>query len=703
MRRLAIAVLLLSCAPAQAEGPFTMEFEELADGIWAGVREDGPRFPVMGNTVFVIGEEGVVVFDGGGMPKMSELVIDKIRSLTDKEVTHVVISHWHGDHFFGVYRFAEEFPGVKFIAHEFTRDVINSSRINYVDRERGFLRSNFEEFQRIVDTGFDSEGNEHSQVDRDNYKRTMEDANEIEEEFLRAKVTPPDIIMTDRYDIDLGDKVVQLRHLGHANTAGDIVMWLPDEKIVATGDIVVLPSPYAFNVPPRAWADTLRAVNDLGYRTLVPGHGAIQRTTEYVDLIIESAESIADQRDSLLAEGRDKVEVQAALDFSAFEERYTNGDEYIRVFYEAWFERPFRAAAMKALTGEPMVQVPPAESVPFDDERWTIEANDYEIVEYLGQTALKLKGGGAILPELNIGNGLVEFDVAIPHSRGFAGVVFRLQDNANYENFYIRPHQSGNPDANQYQPVYNGVASWQLYHGEGYAAPVHYRYDEWMPVKVLFAGDQATVYIDSDEPVLHIPDLKRSSDGGAIGVSAANFAAVHFANFRYTELAKVYEFPPAPEPVSAENMITSWQVSDAFLLYELDGIAQLNETHMARRTWQPLDAETTGITNLAKVQGLSEAGNTVFAMTKFDVDNSGVKELALGYSDKAAVYLNGKLIYKGDNTYRSRDYRYLGTIGLFDTIALPVEEGENELCIAVTEAFGGWGVMGRITELADSD
>ena len=100
----------------------------------------------MGNTSFVISESGVVVFDGGGMPAMSEKVIDKIRSITDKPVTHVVISHWHGDHFFGVYRFAEEFPDVQFIAHEFTRDVINSSRINYVDRERGFVESNLEEF-----------------------------------------------------------------------------------------------------------------------------------------------------------------------------------------------------------------------------------------------------------------------------------------------------------------------------------------------------------------------------------------------------------------------------------------------------------------------------------------------------------------------------------------------------------------------------
>ena len=112
MRRFLVLVLLwvASIASAQDGGkqsPFVFEFEELAPGVWAGVRPDGPRFPVMGNTLFVISDAGVVVYDGGGMPAMSEQIIEKIRSLTDLPVTHVVTSHWHGDHNFGVFSFAE--------------------------------------------------------------------------------------------------------------------------------------------------------------------------------------------------------------------------------------------------------------------------------------------------------------------------------------------------------------------------------------------------------------------------------------------------------------------------------------------------------------------------------------------------------------------------------------------------------------------
>ena len=67
----------------------------------------------------------------------------------------------------------------------------------------------------------------------------------------------------------------------------------------------------------------------------------------------------------------------------------------------------------------------------------------------------------------------------------------------------------------------------------------------------------------------------------------------------------------------------------------------------------------------------------------------------LGFSDRAVVYLNGRALYRGDDTYRSRDYRFLGSIGWYDTVYLPLVEGANDLLIAVSESFGGWGIQAR--------
>lgn len=357
-----MAALSFSLGQGALANPLQFEFEELAPGVWAGVRPDSPRFPVMGNTTFVIGEEGVVVFDGGGMPVMAEQIIEKIRSITDAPVTHVIISHWHGDHNFGVYRFAEEFPNVQFVAQRFTDAAMNSNKIDYVSGYATFAEKTVPRFQERVDTGKEADGTPLSDLDRDLYARILEDADMFDAEFKRVRLQTPNVSFDKKMTIHLGPRTIELLYLGHGNTEGDIVMWLPDEKIVATGDIVVLPSPYAFNVPPRAWAQTLENINALNYETLVPGHGEIQTDTDYVNLVIEAATSIADQRDALVAQGLSAEEVQAQLDFSAFEQRFTGDDPYVALHYDQWFEQPLRAAAMKELSGEPMVKLEPRKS-----------------------------------------------------------------------------------------------------------------------------------------------------------------------------------------------------------------------------------------------------------------------------------------------------------------------------------------------------
>ncbi len=343
----------------KSDGPFNFEFQELAPGVWAGVRPDSSRFPVMGNTTFVISDAGVVVYDGGGVPAMADQIISKIRSLTTAPVTHVIISHWHGDHNFGIHQFKDAFPNVQFIAHHFTDRAMNSARMNYIEGYPNFVEKNFPAYQDIVDTGVDEDGNQLTEHDIFYFKRMLDDGPAIDVEYNRVKVTPPTIAFQNSLVLNSGGRKIELLSLGAGNTEGDIVMWLPKEKIVATGDLVVLPAPYAFNVPPRAWAATLTRLNALTYATLVPGHGEIQVDKEYVELIIEAATSIADQRDEMLARGVSLEEIERTLDFSGFEERFTKGDPYIKDAYDSFFEGPFRKAAIKELSGEPMVVLEP--------------------------------------------------------------------------------------------------------------------------------------------------------------------------------------------------------------------------------------------------------------------------------------------------------------------------------------------------------
>ena len=84
------------------------------------------------------------------------------------------------------------------------------------------------------------------------------------------------------------------------------------------------------------------------------------------------------------------------------------------------------------------------------------------------------------------------------------------------------------------------------------------------------------------------------------------------------------------------------------------------------------------------------------ASARFTVSSGAPQRVELGFSDRALVFLNRRLLYDGDDTYRSRDYRFLGSIGWYDALHLPLEEGANELAVAVSEDFGGWGVQARL-------
>ena len=341
-----------------------------------------------------------------------------------------------------------------------------------------------------------------------------------------------------------------------------------------------------------------------------------------------------------------------------------------------------------------------AEKIPFDDPRWQVSANETERVKLHGEDALWLKGGAAMLDGVSVRDSIIEYDIAIDEQRGFAGARFRSVGPSDFEHFYVRPHQSGNPDANQYTPVFNGVTGWQLYHGAGYANPVEYRFNEWMHVKIAFRDSQAEVFIDSDEPVLVIPKLKRDPATGGVGLDAANFAGAWFANFEVSDLPDDYRFASANQEdrLAAEpGTVMSWLVSETF---DPDLLGpQLAESFINERSWQMLRAEANGITNLARVQGIAQGSNAAIARITVESDSAQVKDLRFGYSDDVSVYLNGEAIYSGSNFYQSRDYRYLGTIGLYDSVHLPLVEGENEIWFAVTEAFGGWGVIAAFDDL----
>lgn len=334
----------------------------------------------------------------------------------------------------------------------------------------------------------------------------------------------------------------------------------------------------------------------------------------------------------------------------------------------------------------------------FNKDFWDVKAEKFEFVTYKGKPALFLEKGFALLKDSKLKNGIIDYDVSFEEGRKFASLQFRVKDIENYEEFYLRGHQSGNPDAMQYTPVFNGISGWQLYHGKGYSNAYNFNFKKWMHVRLVIVGGKMDVFInDMSQPVLHAHDLKREPLAGQIGFHSL-LSGVYYANLSYQEIENPKLISSSVKiPELENNVLTNWKVSSVFDKQNFKGISNLRELKNYKEiSWNSIDIEYDGKLNLAQSAKKTRENNIVLVKTIITSKKKEVKQLSFGYSDEVIVYVNNKAVYSGHNKFRSRDYRYLGTIGFFDAIYLDLKKGENEIIFAVSENMGGWGLMAKL-------
>ncbi len=342
------------------------------------------------------------------------------------------------------------------------------------------------------------------------------------------------------------------------------------------------------------------------------------------------------------------------------------------------------------------------ELIPLDTIHWDINARSYVLEPFKGKDAIYLQAGSITLKEADFLNGTIEYDIYMKETRAFPSVFFRI-NKSDAEQFYVRPHQSGNPDANQAAALFKGITPWQFYFGPKYSFPYQYPVDEWMHVKIVVHDDKAQIYLDhADTPNLSWK-LFHEPRAGGLSFTGGQASGIHLANFKIDKnVHDIKDFKPGDrEPI--EGAITQWEVSDKFEEKLLEDSERLQSLIDNRKWGTKIVLEEGVAANISrKVQLRDEApGNTVFAKIEITARRAETQLFEFGYSDRVVLLLNGQPIYKGTNGFRTRDYRYLGTIGLFDAVYLNLKQGKNTLLLAISEDFGGWLVTGRFPNASD--
>lgn len=338
MRRLLAAVFLAGpvCGLAAGEVYPGYTWESLADGVYLHSQDDPLAGPVDGNSVVVISENGVLVVDTHINPAVAGAVIEKIRALTDVPVTHVVNTHWHDDHTNGNHAYRQAFPGVKIVAHKDTLKALRAEWEAMEDQRRSaYATVDPEELRRMAD---ELEGSAPDTAIT--YRVYSGYVAALRPELPTLLLEYPDTVFEEALTLDFGNRSVELRWLGRGNTDGDIVAWLPDDRVLVTGDLLVAPVPFAFDSPMVAWSTTLRRLGEFDAETIVPGHGAPQYDETHLALVTKLIETTTDRVRVAHGRGAAFEDLPAAVNLDDFRGEFAGENRERQWAWQTYFVEP---------------------------------------------------------------------------------------------------------------------------------------------------------------------------------------------------------------------------------------------------------------------------------------------------------------------------------------------------------------------------
>jgi cyclase len=240
-------------------------FNKIADGVYHAVGTGS--LLVMSNATIIEGDRDVLVVDSHVSPSGAWALQEELKAITPKPIRWVVNSHYHFDHSHGNQIYG---PEVQIIGHEFARQQIlagksqdSPAREFYV----GGLPNTVKSLQERLAAATD-----------DKTRATIEGQLAVARNSLEGTQavvpTPPNLTLTQKMTLHRGSREIQILFLGRGHTAGDVVVYLPKERVVATGDLLVNGTSYMGDAFVTEWIQTIEALKQLDFDTVLPGHGA---------------------------------------------------------------------------------------------------------------------------------------------------------------------------------------------------------------------------------------------------------------------------------------------------------------------------------------------------------------------------------------------------------------------------------------------
>lgn len=295
-----------------------------------------------------------------------------------------------------------------------------------------------------------------------------------------------------------------------------------------------------------------------------------------------------------------------------------------------------------------------------------IRAEKAEVVTWQGREALRLEDGLALVPGLPAVDASIEVLIGT-EGPAYPGIAFRVADVLNYELAYAVPHVSGQWDALQYDPVFHGSNTWQVYHGSAYQGVAQVPAGRWFRLRVHYCGRRAATWVDGQPPLV-VERLAHPAAAGLFGLWT--YRPAFFCDLRVSSCDEL-KAPPGQTPSAPEGAVDAWFLEGyGVVTCEPNGVANLNRC-------LPVSAAEVRLTR------------------RFEMPEGGAATFESGFSDALSLELDGQVIYSGENTFTgfanraARGYAEYGIHSVQQVLA----SGTHRLAavLGVSEGFG-WGL-----------
>jgi glyoxylase-like metal-dependent hydrolase (beta-lactamase superfamily II) len=252
----------------------------------------------------------------------------------------VINTHWHDDHVAGNQVYRDSFPSVRFVMQENTvADLMTLGAENRKNQVAG-APPVADEYARLLSRGLGIDSTPASPLERSSIESAIRIVREYLEEHPGFRTVTATDTVRRRMTLPGGQPRVDLLWFGHGNTRGDLVVHLPERDVVATGDLVVAPIPFAFNSYPASWIDVLDSMAALQPRVIVPGHGPVMRDLRYVRSVRDWLARIDRETSVAVARGDSLGVALKAVTLDDVRRSVTGDEKWMNVLFRRFFVGP---------------------------------------------------------------------------------------------------------------------------------------------------------------------------------------------------------------------------------------------------------------------------------------------------------------------------------------------------------------------------